>query len=49
MTDPITTTSPAVFRPILSEDAIASLRRKMLLWVAAGKPDYIPTEEDAEA
>lgn len=49
MTDPITTTASGAFRPILSDDAIASLRRKMLLWVAAGKPDYIPTEEDAEA
>lgn len=44
MTDTITTATPVVFRPVISDDAIASLRRKMLLWVAAGKPDYILIE-----
>lgn len=46
MPAPITTTAPAAFTPIISEDTVASLRRKLLLWVAAGKPDYIPEEKE---
>lgn len=41
-----TTVKGGEFRPILNDEAIRCLAAAFKRWVDAGKPDYIPGEEE---
>lgn len=45
-THTVTVAVDGSFRPVISASAVQTLRAAALRWIAAGKPDYIPTEDN---